>query len=136
MELLEERQTRGFHAAGLAAGVEKRIAFLDPVDRKLLEMTLTGKLTRREAAVLVGRASGNVTRRIHTLLRRLHDPVVTALVRDGKLLPEWYREVGLAFFLRKTPAERIMFDYAMSRYEVRKIVTYIRGWVAASRQRR
>src|SRR3954471_17270325 len=107
MELLAERTTRGFESSRLTGGLEKKIAYLDPADRKLLEMTLSGKLSRREVGMLVGRATGNVTRRVHILLRRLDDPIVTALMRDGRLLPEWYQEVGLAYFLRRTPQRQI-----------------------------
>jgi hypothetical protein len=51
MELLAERETRGFEAAGVGVGVERRILFLDPADRKFLQLTVRGTLTRREAGL-------------------------------------------------------------------------------------
>src|SRR5258706_1190650 len=98
MELLEERQTKGFERAGLPSGVDQRIFFLDPADRKLLEMTVRGTLTRREAGMLVGRTCGTVTRRVRRVLERLHHPLVVALVEFGQLLPDVYAQGGLGDF--------------------------------------
>jgi DNA-directed RNA polymerase specialized sigma subunit len=133
MELLEERQTRGFERAGASKGLEKRILFLDPVDRKLLELTVRGTLTRREAGMLVGLSSGTVTRRVRRLLDRLHHPIVAALVDYGQLLPELHREVGLAHFLRNRSFTEIEGEYGLSRYAVTRMVQYIQGWHEASR---
>jgi len=133
MELLEERQTRGYDRAGASRGLEKRILFLDPSDRKLLELTVRGTLTRREAGILVGLSSGTVTRRVRRLLDRLHDPIVAALADYGQLLPELHREVGLAYFLRKRSFTQIEREYGLSRYAVKRMVQYIQGWHEASR---
>src|SRR5712671_4112282 len=135
MELLEERQTKGFERAGLPSGVDQRIFFLDPADRKLLEMTVRGTLTRRGAGMLVGRTCGTVSRRVRRLLERLHDPLVVALVDYGQLLPELYREVGLAYFLRRVPLTRIGVEFGLSRYTARRIIEYIRGWHGAAKRR-
>jgi hypothetical protein len=133
MELLEERQTRGFERAGVASGLEKRILFLAPLDRKLLELTVSGKLTRREAGMLVGLSSGTVTRRVRRILDRLHDPIIVALVDYGPLLPELYREVGLGFFLRKQSYKQLEAEYQLSRYTLERMVQYIRVWHETSR---
>jgi len=133
MELLEERQTRGFDRAGVASGVQKRILFLDPSDRKLLELTVSGKLTRREAGMLVGLSSGTVTRRVRRILNLLHDPIIVALVDYGALLPELYREVGLGFFLRKQSYKQLEAEYQLSRYTLERMVQYIRVWHETSR---
>jgi hypothetical protein len=79
MDLLETRQTYVSRRCGVAAGVERRMQFLDPVDRKLLELTVGGRVTRREAALLLGRSPGAVTRRMWALLRRFKVPMVAAL---------------------------------------------------------
>ena len=135
MELLEDPQTRGFERAAVASGVEKRIAYLDVSDQKLLQVTLSGTLSRREAGMLVGLSSGTVTRRIRRLINRLHDPLVAALVENGKLLPDLHQEVGLAYFLRKRPIRRIGVEYGLTLCEVKRILAYIRGWHAASKRR-
>ena len=133
MELLAERETRGFEAAGVAVGVERRILFLDPADRKLLQLTLRGTLTRREVGLLLGLPCGTVTRRLHALLQRLHDPLVVALVEEGQFLPELHREVGLAFFLRNLSQAQIEREFGLSRYAVKRMLEYVRGWQGAGK---
>lgn len=133
MDLLETRQTRGYERAQLSAGVERRMKYLDPADRKLLEVTLHGRLTRREAGMMLGMDAGTVTRRIHTLLRRLNTRMVMALADDGDLLPELHREVGLAFFLHKWSVRRIAQQFGLSEYMVRRMLAYVRGWHEARR---
>ena len=128
MELLEERQTKGFSAVSIGSGIDKRIEFLDLADRKLLEVTVRGALSRREAGMLLGLSSGTVTRRIHVLVNRLHEPIVVALVDYGELLPELHREVGLAYFLRKWPMSMIAREMGLTQYEVKRMLAYVRGW--------
>jgi hypothetical protein len=128
MDLLETRQTRGYGRVELNRGIQKRMKFLEPADRKLLEITLAGKLTRREAGMMLGLDPGTVTRRIHTLLRRLNSRVVAALAEDGDLLPELHREVGLAFFLHRRSIRWIARQAGLSEYAVRGMLTYVRGW--------
>src|SRR3954468_20497271 len=107
MKLLADQSKRGFMRADVPEGIERRIPFLAPADQNLLRLTLQKRLTRQEVGLLVGMTSGGVTRRIHSLLERLNDRLVKALVDSGKLLPELYQEVGLAFFLRRESIERI-----------------------------
>jgi hypothetical protein len=102
--------------------------FLEPADRKLLEITLSGKLTRREAGMIMGLDAGTVTRRINTLLKRLNTRMVAALVEDGDLLPELHREVGLAFFLHRRSHRWISRQFGLSEYIVRRMIEYVRGW--------
>ncbi|HEY7120256.1 MAG TPA: hypothetical protein VH475_26950 [Tepidisphaeraceae bacterium] len=128
MELLETCQTKGWSRWTPTAGLERRMAFLNPADRKLLEIESSGSLMWRQLAALLGRDVGSVTRRIGTLRRRLNDPLVIALVEEGKLLPEFHREVGLAYFLRREPVARIAREMGLSKYETRRIVMYVRGW--------
>src|SRR4051812_10392001 len=128
MDLLETRQTRGYDRVELNRGIEKRMKFLEPADRKLLEITLVGKLSRREGAMIMGLDSGTITRRINTLLRRLNNRVVVALVEDGELLPELHRDVGLAFFLHRRSMRWIARHAGLSEYAVRGMITYVRTW--------
>ena len=128
MDLLETRQTRGYDRVELHRGIERRMKFLEPVDRKLLEITLRGKLSRREAGMIMGLDAGTVTRRIHTLMRRLNSRVVMALVDDGDLLPEFHRDVGLLFFLHRRSIPRIARQLGLSQYAVRGMITYVRAW--------
>jgi DNA-directed RNA polymerase specialized sigma24 family protein len=129
MEMLEDRQTRGFApAAGRELGLEKRISFLPDADQRLLKLSLRGAVTRREAAALLGMSPGTVSRRLKRLMDRLNDPLVVALVDQGQLLPEGYREVGLGYFLRRMSEEEIARATGLSMWEVRRALSYVRGW--------
>src|SRR5687768_14793051 len=127
MDLLEHCQTKGYSPAQIGPAVARGMPFLDPPEKKLLEMVLSGRLSRREIAALTGVPVQTVSRRLLRLLARLHDPLVTALIEHGQLLPELHREVGLAYFLRRRPVRRIGADYRLTQYQVRRILTYING---------
>lgn len=128
MALLADRETKGYAPVSVAAGIDRRMEFLSLSDRKLLETALSGKLTWTEIALLAGQSVGTITRRARRLLNRLHDPLIVALIERGDLLPEMHKVVGLAFFLRKTPLEKIAMEAGISEYAVRRMIAYIRGW--------
>jgi hypothetical protein len=136
MELLAINETRGFDRAQLGTGLQQRLRFLDEPDRKLLEFTLVGRLSRREAAMLLGMSCGNVSRRIRRLMQVLHEPLVVALIDDGQFMPEMHREVGLAYFLRRWPIPLIAREMEMTRYHVKRVLAYVRGWYEARREQR
>ena len=128
MDLLEDRATRGYERVDIHRGIQRRMQFLEPADRKLLEITLRGRLSRREAGMILGLDAGTVTRRIHTLLKRLNTRMVAALAEDGELLPELHREVGLAYFLHRRSQRWIARHFGLSEYAVRRMLEYVRGW--------
>jgi hypothetical protein len=136
MELLEQRQTKGFSAAQVGPVAARGIPFLDPADQKLVEMVLTGRLSRREIATLTGVPIQTVSRRMTRILARLHDPLIIALVEHGQLLPELHRDVGLAYFLRRWGPKEIRRHFGVTEYQFRKMLTYIKGWHAARRSTR
>ena len=136
MELLADRQTRGYEPVPVAAGIDKRIFFLEPADRKFLQLALSGTLTRREIGLLLGQTNGTISRRVRGLLKRLNEPIVIALVDRGEFLPEGHREVGLAFFLRGLTLDQIAAEFDYSRYAVRKILEFVRGWHGGAGMRR
>jgi DNA-directed RNA polymerase specialized sigma24 family protein len=133
MELLAINETRGFERAQLGVVLERRVQFLDEPDRKLLEFTLIGRLSRAEAAMLLRMSRGSVSRRLRRIMQLLHDPLIVALIEQGHLLPETYRDVGLAYFLRQWSIARIARELASTPYQVKRALTYVRGWHAAKR---
>lgn len=135
MDLLETRQTRGYGRVELNQGLQKRMKFLEPADRKLLEITYEGRLTRREVGMVMGLDAGSVTRRVNTLLGRLDTPIVRALVEDGDFLPELHREVALAFFLHRRSIRWISRELDLSQYAVRGMITYVRTWQELKRKK-
>jgi hypothetical protein len=70
---------------------------------------------------------------VHGLLKRLHDPLVVALVEEGQFLPELHREVGLAFFLRNRTQSQIEREFGVSRYAVKRMLEYVKGWHEAKK---
>lgn len=132
MPLLAEPRTTRKHSVNLANGLDRRLPFLDPAEKKLLEFSLGTDFTRRELATLLGISPGTITRRLRNILARLHRPIVAALVDRGDLLPELHKEVGLAYFLRKTPIRRIARDVQISHHTVSRILVYLKGWLKGS----
>ena len=51
-----------------------------------------------------------------------------AEVLEERLLPAGYREVGLRYFLRRMTVVAIAWECGMSRYEVRRIISFLKGW--------
>jgi DNA-directed RNA polymerase specialized sigma24 family protein len=134
MEMLEGRQTKGFMTVELARAIEKRISFLTERDRRLVELSMRGTLTVRDAAQLLRMSPGTVSRRVKKLMTRLMDPLVVALVDRGLLLPEGYRDIGLAYYLRGMTVEEISRAARWSPYEVRRALAYMRGWSGGGRR--
>jgi DNA-directed RNA polymerase specialized sigma24 family protein len=129
MDLLEDRQTRGYvPVTGPGRGLEKRISFLPDLDRKLVELSLDGRLKRREAALLLGLSAGTVTRRLNRLMTRLNDPLVVAAIDYGDLLPEGYKEVAIGYFLRGMTVRQVARALDLPVHEVERALAYIRGW--------
>lgn len=133
MSLLTTPRTGRRHPVPLSPGVDRRIAFLHPAERKLLEISLGSDFTRREIATLLGTSAGTITRRLRNILARLHRPIVAALVERGDLLPELYKEIGLAYFLRRTSIHQIARQLQLSPHRVTMIIQYLKGWLKGAR---
>jgi len=133
MSLLDEQQTKGFSRAQIGPAAARGIPFLTVPDQKLVEMVCSGRLSRREIALLTGVPIQTVSRRMLRIMARLHDPLIIALIEYGQLLPEMHRDVGLAYFLRRWGPTEIRRQYGVTEYQLRKMITYIKGWHAARR---
>ena len=119
-----ERRTR----RGMSTALLKRVAVLPPRDRAIVELTLSAKLSRAHIGRAFGLAGGQVSRRLRVLYARLHDPLVIALFEDGCPLAAEYRQLGIEHFLLAQPAQHLADKHRMSSTEVRRILTFIRGW--------
>ena len=133
MDLLEQRQTKGFAPTQIGPVAARGIPFLTVPDQKLVEMVLSGRLSRREIALLTSVPIQTVSRRMLRIMARLHDPLIIALIEHGQLLPELHRDVGLAYFLRRWGPGEVRREYGVTEYQFRKMITYIKGWHAARR---
>lgn len=112
-------------------GVERlrsRLRLLLPQDRQIVELVLGGKVSRRQAAALVGVAPGTLARRIQRLSRRLHDPLVVALVERPLGLPEELRQLGIEYFLQGLSTRELAELHRMPRRRVQQMVEFVRMW--------
>lgn len=124
-------QDRPEFARRQQAGLEilrRRAAFLPPRQRALIDLTIQGKLTRRDIGRLLGIPAGTVTRRVQRLAARLYDPLVVALIERPGELREEYRQVGIEFFLHKLNASQLADLHQLSRDQVKQMIEFVKGW--------
>jgi hypothetical protein len=113
---------------GADAELWKRIALLGRDDQILLELSLRGGASHRQIGRLLNRSPGSVSRRLHRLGRRLHDPVVVALLHPSCPLEPEYRQLGVERFLCGTAMQELAGKHQLSCVRVRSILLLIRGW--------
>jgi hypothetical protein len=116
---------------GLA--IDKRMEYLQPSDRQILTLVLSGQVTRRGLATALGVSAATLARRLRRLLNRLHDPFIVAILNDGHFLPEGYRDAALAYYLRRWPIHRIARETHRSHRQIRDVLAFVRGWYGAKR---
>ena len=110
-----------------------RARHLDPEDRALLEMHLVHGLPLRRLGELLGVNSGQLSRRIGSLRRRLTSPVVVALASAAIPLSEADRRMGIAHFLNRRTIRSLAVEFDLTPPIVRKKLNFIRGWAHGRR---
>ncbi|MCC7349086.1 MAG: hypothetical protein IT446_00830 [Phycisphaerales bacterium] len=105
-----------------------RIRFLDDADQMLLTLVQQGSVSLRQISRLTGVHGGTLSRRIHRLASRLHDPVVASLIDHGKALRTEHRQLGIEHFLHGKSITQLADLHQMTRREVSRILTFLRGW--------
>lgn len=105
-----------------------RLPFCSEDDRLLIEMVYRHNLSRRQIARLVKVSAGSVSRRVHRLVNRLHDPLVVALTDSTCTLPPEHRDVGIAYFLQDESIPGLMRRRLRSRREIESMIEFVRGW--------
>jgi DNA-directed RNA polymerase specialized sigma24 family protein len=108
-----------------------RAEFLDPEDRALLEQVLERGVPPREIAVLSGRSTRSVQRRVRNLMRRLADPGVVCVLREHR---RWERPTGavaLAVWVRGWTLRHTAERLGLSLHRVRQQVATVRGRIEA-----
>src|SRR5687768_9932008 len=104
------------------------LPYLREKDRILMELTFRAHLPRQEVGRLLGVPAGTVTRRIQRMQRRLHDPLVRALLETHCPLTRADRQVALDHFLQGLSVKQLTDKHQMNGYVVREILSYARGW--------
>ena len=111
----------------------ERIALLGRDDQILLELSIRGGASHRQIGRLLNRSPGSVSRRLRRLGRRLHDPLVLALLHPACPLEGDYRQIGVERFLCGTPMPELAAKHQVSSARLRSILLFIRGWHRVSR---
>jgi hypothetical protein len=124
--------------SGKPTTLMRRAKLLPERDRLLVELAVDSRLSRRKLARVFNRPPGSLIRRLHRLSARLYDPLVVDLTDpDCPLEPE-QRQIGLEFYLLRLPARKIAARHGMKTYQVRRQLSYLKGWhggLRASRPR-
>jgi hypothetical protein len=106
----------------------RQLRHLSDKDRLIMELTLESRASRRQLAAALNLAPGNVTRRYHSILRRLRDPLVLSLTSPDCTLPPQHREIGIGRFLHRSTIRQLMREYHLTYGQVKHTLEYIRGW--------
>jgi len=106
----------------------KRIELLTRDDQILLELSIRGGASNRQIGRLLNRSPGSVSRRLQRLGRRLHDPLVLALLQPNCPLEAEFRQIGVERFLCGTPMPVLAQKHQLTRAKVRAILLLIKGW--------
>jgi len=136
MRLVENRVLeRGEHLSVVSDAQEHRAsrallelaALLQERDRILVELALR-RVSHRQIAEAMKLPPGTVTRRLHRLSRRLHDPVVLALLDPRCPLEPQIRQLGVERFLSGLTQEQLAAKHGLTEQEVKKRLGFVTGW--------
>jgi hypothetical protein len=114
----------------------ERVELLQRDDRVLVELALRGGVSHRRIAQMVNRTAGCVSRRLARIARRLHDPLVLALLHPACPLEPSSRQIAVERLLSDLSVEELARKHERTRTEVRRIVNLVKLWhrgVAARR---
>lgn len=135
MSIVERVSQRGYQAAAMSDRLLARARQLPPADAALVELYLRGGASQREMARLVGCPPGSISRRVRRLLNRLNDPIVAALIEDGRGLDPQARLLGIGRFLLGRSVRELAQAHRLSRAEVQQALSFLRGWQKGRRER-
>src|SRR5688572_11417534 len=94
-----ERLPRSFPTRPNTQTLLERAAWLQPRDRTILELAIGRQVPRQQIARMLDLDAGTVTRRLHRVAARLHDPLVVALLNENSPLAPPVRRLGIEHFL-------------------------------------
>jgi len=128
MSILDEMSENLRAPAGAPERLLRRTEFLTDADRMLFTLVKQGTLSLRQVSRLTGVPGGTLSRRLQRLASRLHDPVVAALIDHGQALRPEHRQLGIEHFLQGKSILQLADLHQMTRREVARILTFLRGW--------
>lgn len=125
--IAEHRNARGVR--DLCEDVLRRAEFLDAADRALLDQVLGHAVKPREVAVVAGRSTRTIQRRVALLCRRLTDPKVMYVLRHHHKWAKPMAQVGLAVWVRRWTLRRTAGHLGLSLHHVRRHVEAVRSLI-------
>jgi DNA-directed RNA polymerase specialized sigma24 family protein len=123
-------------AAEPADGLWQRVALLRREDRLMVELALRSGRSHRQIAELLRRTPGTVSRALRRLSRRLHDPLVLALLHPDCPLDGETRQIGVEHFLVGLSGVELAQKHDLPAAEVRRSFAFIRLWYRGLAARR
>jgi hypothetical protein len=108
-----------------------RATFLDDQDQILVKLAVQDGVSHRQLARLVGVPPGSLSRRLHRLANRLHDPLVIALVEHPDGLRPEVRQLGIEHFLQARSLCALADLHRMPQHQVAHALGIVRGWFDA-----
>jgi hypothetical protein len=118
----------GRDVAAYLRGKQGLLEMLLPRDRLLLELGATGDRSIREVSRMVGASPGLMSRRLRSVWKRLHDPLVAHLVEKACPLSAEMRQVGVERHLLGMPPGEIAEKHGMTPAEVRGMLAFLKGY--------
>src|SRR5207247_1087341 len=115
------------HESASEQAMLQRAALLPPHDRLLIEL-LQRNASRRQIADILKVPPGTVCRRIQRLGRRLHDPIVIALLDANCPLEPHIRQIGVERLLLALSIRQLAAKHDRHHSEIKRLLEYIDGW--------
>ena len=135
-EFIESGRPRPIaEAGGGTDDLWRRVELLRPEERLLVELSVRGGRSSRQIAELLQRDAGTVSRTLHRIGKRLHDPLVIALLDPKCPLEGELRQVGVEHLLVGLSAHELAKKYDLSAAEVRRRIALVRFWFHGERGR-
>lgn len=126
---LTDKRTSGRQ---LAEQVLIRSAYLDPADRALLQQVLDKQVRCADVAVVAGRSTRTVQRRVAAMIRRLTDPAVVHILRHHRRWDPITAEVALAVCVRRWTLRQTADHLDLSLHQVRQHIERVKTLVETS----
>jgi hypothetical protein len=109
-------------------GLWERIALLARDDQVLVELSLKAGASHRQIARLLKRSPGSVSRQLSRIGRRLHDPLVLALLHPNCPLEPEHRQIGVERFLCGMSMPELAERHQLTLARLRTTLLLIQGW--------
>src|SRR5262245_51228303 len=110
-----------------------RARVLPQQDRLVIELAFKNQLSMRQIAQILKRPPGSISRRLNRLRARLCDPLVAALLDPDCTLAPRYHAIAIQYFAQGKRLDQLMREHEVTRFELRGILSFVRGWLKGTR---